>query len=74
MLRVEAYPMVGGMMVRVVGVDHSKISTGEGDHGKSGCRLIPTPYIEQVGVDLAVQYAVRGILEAYPEIVEYALL
>jgi len=73
MLRIEAYPIMDGLMVAVSGVDHSESPAYKGVKGQSVCRTVPTEAVEHLGVDEAIRDILTDILVLYPGLLAYAL-
>lgn len=73
MLRIEAYPALGGLIVRVVHVGASFLPGPEDTSPTAVTRTIPVETVEQLGAGEAIRDCVTDILVLYPGLVEGAL-
>ena len=73
MLRIEAYPALGGVIVRVCTTGHCEGPVVEEDHPTAVTRTIPMLTIEQLGFPEAMRDCVVDIITRYPGLFDYAL-
>lgn len=73
MLRIEAYPALGGLIVRVVGVGAPEHAEGEAIQPTAVTRVIPVRTIETLGLDEALRDFIVDVTTLYPALLRYAL-
>jgi len=73
MLRIEAYPALGGLIVRVVHVGGDPITLQAGAQPSAVTRVIAVETVESLGVAEALRDVVMDILVLYPGLLEGAL-
>jgi hypothetical protein len=74
MLRIEAYPALGGLIVRVAGVGDPDLSNVEGVQPTAVTRVIPVATIEHLGVDEALRDVLVDVMVLYPGLLRYAMV
>lgn len=73
MLRIEAYPALGGLIVRVCTTGHCAEPPTEGIHPTSVTRLVPQETIECLGIQEALRDVIVDVVTLYPGILEFAM-
>jgi hypothetical protein len=73
MLRVEAYPALGGLVVRMVGIPESGTPYTAGEGPNAVTRVIPVSTIESLGIDEALRDFITDVCVEYPGLVRNAL-
>lgn len=73
MLRIEAYPALGGLIVRVVHVGADGIADRDRETPTAVTRTITVETIESLGVTEALRDVVTDVLVLYPGLLEGAL-
>lgn len=73
MLKIEVYPLLDGVMVRLIGVDHSEIGRLSGNSAAAVTRRIPTATVEGIGLDEALRDVIVDVVTEYPGMLSYAL-
>jgi hypothetical protein len=73
MLRVEAYPVLDGVMVRFIGTDHSGIPKPDGENTAAVTRTVAQGTIEAIGLNEALRDCFVDVAQEYPGLLGYAV-
>jgi hypothetical protein len=72
-LKIECYPVMNGLMVSLVGVDHSTRSPADGASPARVMTTIRTDTIENLGLEEALRDVLTDVIQEYPGLLSFAL-
>lgn len=73
MLKIEVYPVMNGLLVSLVGVDHSHPDSAGRVSPARVMHTIPTATVENLGLDEALRDVLMDVVQEYPGLLSFAL-